>query len=230
MKELNERYAADNPAIPNWKRGSAPTNWPTRCSRPAPEAVDLTKETEATKKLYGIDEPETTRASARTACWRAGWSSAACVSSNSIAARAAAGTRTWISKAITRKCCRASDKPIAGLLDRSEIARTAGRHAGGLGRRIRPHAVQRKGQRAAITIRGASPCGWRAAASKRGQYIGTTDEIGLRAVERRSHVHDIHASILWLLGLDHVSLTYMHNGRAERPTITDGELIKELFA
>ena len=36
--------------------------------------------------------------------------------------------------------------------------------------------------------------------------------------------------ILWLLGLDHVSLTYLHNGRAERPTITDGELIKELFA
>ena len=54
--------------------------------------------------------------------------------------------------------------------------------------------------------------------------------IGLRAVERPCHVHDIHASILWLLGLDHISLTYMHNGRAERPTIVGGTLIKELFA
>jgi len=65
---------------------------------------------------------------------------------------------------------------------------------------------------------------------KKGQYVGTTDEIGLRAVEKPVHVHDIHASILWLLGMDHVSLTYMHNGRAERPTITDGAVIKELFA
>jgi hypothetical protein len=56
------------------------------------------------------------------------------------------------------------------------------------------------------------------------------DKIGLRAVDRHSHVRDIHASILWLLGLDHVTLNYMHYGRAERPTITDGELIKKSFA
>ena len=61
-----------------------------------------------------------------------------------------------------------------------------------------------------------------------GQTIGTTDEIGMRAVEHPYHVHDIHASILYLLGLDHVRLTYMHNGRAERPTITSGALIKEI--
>jgi hypothetical protein len=40
---------------------------------------------------------------------------------------------------------------------------------------------------------------------------------------------DIHASILHALGLDHVKLTYLHNGRAERPTIVSGELIKNLF-
>ena len=37
-------------------------------------------------------------------------------------------------------------------------------------------------------------------------------------MEDRLHVHDIHASILWLLGMDHLQLTYLHNGRAERPT------------
>ena len=74
----------------------------------------------------------------------------------------------------------------------------------------------------------SSPLGGRSAWS--GLSAGTTDEIGLRAVERPCHVHDIHASILWLLGLDHISLTYMHNGRAERPTIVGGSLIKELFA
>ena len=60
--------------------------------------------------------------------------------------------------------------------------------------------------------------------------VGSTDEIGLRAAERPVHVHDIHASILWLLGLDHVGLTYMHNGRAERPTEVYGSVIRELFA
>jgi hypothetical protein len=65
---------------------------------------------------------------------------------------------------------------------------------------------------------------------KGGQVIGSTDEIGLRAVERPSHVHDIHASMLWLMGLDHKRLTYLHNGRAERPTIVGGEaMIPELW-
>jgi hypothetical protein len=54
------------------------------------------------------------------------------------------------------------------------------------------------------------------------------DEIGLRAVEKRAHVHDIHATILDLMGLNHTELTYFHNGRFERPTINAGEVIKEL--
>ena len=65
---------------------------------------------------------------------------------------------------------------------------------------------------------------------KNGQVIGRTDEIGLRAVERPVHVHDLHATILYLLGLDHLRVTYMHNGRSERPTVTDGELVKEVLA
>ena len=65
---------------------------------------------------------------------------------------------------------------------------------------------------------------------KGGQTIGTTDEIGLRAVEEPHHVWDIHASILYLLGLDHLKTTYMHNGRAERPTVTGGNLITKLWA
>ena len=65
--------------------------------------------------------------------------------------------------------------------------------------------------------------------TKGGRVVGTTDEIGLRAVDRPAHVHDIHASILHLMGLDHLRLTYMHNGRAERPTIVGGTLVPELW-
>jgi hypothetical protein len=57
---------------------------------------------------------------------------------------------------------------------------------------------------------------------KRGQYVGATDEIGMRAVEQSIHVHDLHASILYLLGLDHTALTFMQNGSSE--------IVKELFA
>jgi len=65
---------------------------------------------------------------------------------------------------------------------------------------------------------------------KPGQTIGATDEIGLRAIERKTHIHDIHATMLHLLGLNHERLTFMHNGRSERPTITSGEVVKELLA
>lgn len=52
----------------------------------------------------------------------------------------------------------------------------------------------------------------------------------LRAVENRAHVHDIHATILHLLGFDNTRLTYLHNGSEECPTINDGEVLAEALA
>lgn len=46
----------------------------------------------------------------------------------------------------------------------------------------------------------------------------------------RAHIHDIHATGLHLLGLNHVELTYFHNGRFEPPTVNDGEVVKEVLA
>ena len=65
---------------------------------------------------------------------------------------------------------------------------------------------------------------------KGGQIIGATDEIGLRAVEKRVHVHDIHATILHPLGLNHKQTVFMHNGRMERPTILGEGMIDELVS
>jgi hypothetical protein len=66
--------------------------------------------------------------------------------------------------------------------------------------------------------------------SKPGTVIGTTDEIGLRAVEDRCHVNDFHATILHLMGLDHLKLTYFHNGRDERATVNGGVVLKKALA
>ena len=65
---------------------------------------------------------------------------------------------------------------------------------------------------------------------KGGTIVGETDEIGLRAIKDKQHVHDIHATILYAMGLDNERLTYLHNGREERPTINDGEAMKQIFA
>ena len=71
---------------------------------------------------------------------------------------------------------------------------------------------------------------WMAGGGVRGgQVIGATDPVGLRAVEDVSHVHDVHATILHLLGLNHRRLTYLHNGRRERLTDTAGEVIERVF-
>lgn len=63
-----------------------------------------------------------------------------------------------------------------------------------------------------------------------GQALGETDELGLHAVVDRVHVHDLHASILHLLGINNKDLTYIHKGRPERPTVNEGEFFKALVA
>ena len=64
---------------------------------------------------------------------------------------------------------------------------------------------------------------------KGGQVIGETDELGLHATVDRLHVHDLHASILHLMGIDNMALTYSHKGRPERPTINEGKFCKKLI-
>jgi hypothetical protein len=53
--------------------------------------------------------------------------------------------------------------------------------------------------------------------------------MGLFAIQDRAHVHDLHATVLALLGLDHKELTWLHNGRHERATINGGELISQIY-
>ena len=83
---------------------------------------------------------------------------------------------------------------------------------------------------AATTIPTDSPCGWRAAGYRGGITYGATDELGLSAVEDKLHVHDIHATILYCLGLEHTELTVSHNGRDERPTVNGGRRIGKILA
>ncbi|MEL6898399.1 MAG: DUF1501 domain-containing protein, partial [Planctomycetota bacterium] len=123
--------------------------------------------------------------------------------------------------------CGEVDRPIAGLLtdlaQRGMLDSTLIVWGGEFGRT--PMSEQGDG-------RDHNPTGftmWMAGGGVRGgQTIGETDELGLYATQRRLHVHDIHASILHLVGLDRLKLSFDHQGRLERPTVNEGEMIHEL--
>ena len=193
-----------------------------------PEAVDLSKETEATKKLYGMDEEATSRFGTNCLLARrlvergvrfvelysgsgSGWDAHNNIEGNH------------------SKMCKSCDKPIAGLLAdlkaRGLLEDTLVVWGGEFGRT----PFNEKGDG-----RDHNPWGfttWMAGGGiKGGQVIGTTDEIGLRGIDSRAHVTDLHATILHALGLNHVDVTFLHNGRSERPTIVTGEVIKKAFA
>jgi hypothetical protein len=72
---------------------------------------------------------------------------------------------------------------------------------------------------------------WMAGAGvKAGTVLGSTDSIGLHAVEDRAHINDLHATILHLMGLDHKRLTVLHNGRDERLTDVGGKVLTKILA
>ena len=78
---------------------------------------------------------------------------------------------------------------------------------------------------------GRAMCAWIAGGGvKGGQAYGATDEFGYEVVENKMHVHDLHATILHLLGFDHEKLTYRYNGRDFRLTDVYGNVVKDLIA
>lgn len=225
IAELNRRYSSDKLEDTELDARLNSYELAYRMQSAAPEAVDLSKETTATKSLYGMDDKATEKFG--TICLQArrlverGVRFVQCYSG--------AGS-AWDAHSDMEenhgRMCKSSDKPVAGLLadleSRGLLDSTLVVWGGEFGRT--PFNEKGKG-------RDHNPWGftiWMAGAGiKPGTVVGATDEIGLKAIENRYHVHDIHATILHLLGLNHERLTYPHNGRDERATINGGELIKE---
>ena len=65
---------------------------------------------------------------------------------------------------------------------------------------------------------------------KGGVTYGATDDFGYQAAEKKMHVHDLHATVLHLLGLDHTKLTYRYSGRDFRLTDVHGQVVREIIA
>jgi hypothetical protein len=235
LQSLHRHHAARYPGDDELDARMESYELAFRMQGTAPETVDLTKETEATRKLYGMDEKETARFG--TNCLLARRLVERGVRFVEVYCGSGSGwdAHTGIEENHT-KWCRASDKPIAGLLTdlaaRGLLEETLVVWGGEFGRT--PFTDTNSTGAGAQYGRDHNPWGftmWMAGGgTKGGQTVGATDAIGFRAVEKPYHVHDLHATILHLLGLNHLQLTYLHNGRSERPTITSGKLMSEVLA
>ena len=236
LRELNGIHADSWPAEDELESRIQSYELAYRMQTAAPNAIDLDKESEATKRLYGVDEDATRQFGTNCLLARrlvehgvrfvevycgsgSGWDAHSGLEANH------------------EKWCNVSDKPIAALLAdlkaRGLLQDTLVVWGGEFGRTpfsdtnslvAAPEEYGRDHNPWGFTI-------WMAGGGIRGgRTIGATDEIGFRAVDKPHHVHDIHATMLHMLGLNHLNLTYLHNGRAERPTINGGVLMEEVLS
>ena len=200
-----------------------------RMQTEAPEAADLSNETEETKRLYGMQELESRTYGSQLLMARR-----LVERGVRIVQVYSGGTNSdWDSHSKIgvnhRLRARETDAPIAGLL--ADLKRLGlldetlviwggefGRlpmSQGGEGRDHNPHGFLM----------------WMAGGGVQGGIsYGETDEIGFRAAVNPVSIHDIHATILHLLGVDHTRLTYRHNGRDFRLTDVAGNVINEILA
>jgi hypothetical protein len=202
-----------------------------RMQQHAPEAVDLARETAATRAAYGLEDRRT--ADFGTRCLLACRLVERGVRFVQVYSGGGPVSMQWDAHddidANHEKMCGLVDRPIAallhdlkqrGLLDdtlvvwASEFGRTP-MSQGGKGRDHNPYGYTM----------------WLAGGGvKGGQAVGATDEFGLRAVTNRISVNDFHATILHLLGLDHERLTFRHNSRDERLTDVAGRVVEQVLA
>jgi hypothetical protein len=195
-----------------------------RMQSSAPEAVDITKETEATRKLYGIDDANTSDFGRKCLLARRlverGVRFVQLISGTNVG-QDWDDAHTDLTGSHTRMCGK-TDKPIAGLLrdlkSRGLLDSTLVVWGGEFGRT--PLAQGDNG-------RDHHPYGfttWMAGGGvKGGQVLGATDEFGVQAADMRIDAHDVNATILRLLGIDHHKLTFLYQGRDMRLTDVKGE-------
>jgi hypothetical protein len=198
-----------------------------------PDVLDLGRETAATHKLYGIDSKIDSQRLYGVQCLRARRLIESGVRFVEITCPPGASNGTWDQhgnlKKGHEKNALDTDQAIAGLIHdlkaRGLFEETLIVWAGEFGRT--PHSAGRDG-------RDHHPEGfsvWLAGAGVRGGTIyGATDELGMQAVEKVATMHDLHATILHLLGLDHERLTFRASGRDFRLTDVHGNVIREVLA
>lgn len=206
-----------------------------RMQQQAPGVFDLSQESAESLALYGIDQPETE--SFGRQCLLARRLAEAGVRFIQVTSKGWDHHGAMYSS-LMRSCGRV-DKPIVGLLSdlerRGLLEDTLVVWSGEFGRTPLVQGVRGRTEiNYAGLGRGHNPYGWSlwlaGGGVKAGFHHGTTDPFGFQAVEDRVHIHDLHATVLHLLGLDHERLTYRHAGRDFRLTDIYGQVVRNILA
>ncbi|MFN0166513.1 MAG: DUF1501 domain-containing protein [Bryobacteraceae bacterium] len=231
LDKLNAIDAEKNPGSSELAARIASYELAFRMQGCAPEAVDLARESAATLGLYGMDDPVTAPFARQ------------CLMARRLVERGVRfvqlyhgglgnqNTDTWDAHdnvhANHTKHAAEVDRPIAALLTdlkaRGMLDSTLVVWQGEFGRMpISQRGLGRDHNPGAMSI-------WMAGAGIRGgQAIGASDEFGYKAEQQPIAIHDLHATILHLLGMDHTRLTFRYNGRDMRLTDVYGELIPQI--
>lgn len=229
LREMNRRHADDRRLDRDLEARIQAFELAFRMQAEAPEAFDISRESEATRNMYGLDEDVTRDF---------GWQCLLARRLSERGVRVVQATHSGIEEKWDHHSdilrlhpirSREVDKPIAalikdlkgrGLLDEtlvvwgSEFGRTPFSE-GADGRDHNPYGFS-------IFMAGGGV--------KAGSVYGATDEFGYHAVEDRMHIHDLHATILHLMGIDHERLTYRYSGRDFRLTDVAGTVASKIFA
>ncbi len=231
LGQLNEEHQAKNPEDTELAARIRSYELAYQMQSSAVEAVDLNKESAATRALYGLDEKPTEYVGRQ--CLMARRLVERGVRFVQIYSGGGNFTESWDAHFDLElnhgMHCAETDKPIAGLLtdlkSRGLLDSTLVIWHGEFGRM--PISQRLNG-------RDHNPQGfsvWMAGGGVKGGTIhGATDEFGLNAVENRTSVNDLHATILHLMGMNHEKLTYPYNGRNMRLTDVSGSVIREIVA
>lgn len=231
VQAFNREQAAERPADTELDAVIDSYELAARMQQFAPGVIDLKDESQETLDLYGIGEAKTDDYGRR--CLQARRLAEAGVRFIQVNYSDNSNNPAWDQHSNMPKHgehAKAVDKPVAGLLEdlkrRGLLEDTLVWWGGEFGRN--PFA-QSNG-----TGRDHNPGGftvWLAGGGvKPGYAHGKTDEWGHLAVEQKTHMHDLHATVLHLLGLDHERLTYKYAGRNFRLTDVSGTVIKEIVA
>lgn len=237
LRQLNQDHQQRHPLEADLAARIESYELAYRMQTAAPEALDITRESETVKNLYGLNRRESATIARQCLIARRlverGVRFVQIFSSASRISGGAVADVPWDGHndidVNHRDCAASNDQPVAGLLTDlkarglldstlvvwgGEFGRTSDSQ-GSRGRDHNPHAH---------TI-------WMAGGGvKGGVHHGRTDDFGYKAVDQRVSVHDIQATVLHLLGLDHTRLTYRFNGRDFRLTDVAGHVLRDIIA
>ncbi len=235
FREIESAYQSDYPGDDDLRARLESYQMAARMQLSVPEVSDISREPENILKLYGADSANGTKAAFARNCILARRLVEQGVRFVQLfnGAYASGGALNWDGHSQLESQYNVHgeilDQPVAGLLKdlkqrgmlestlvvfATEFGRMPMLQAGTYGRDHNPHGFT----------------AWLAGAGVRGgTSYGATDDFGFKAAEKISTIHDFHATILWLLGLDHTKLTYYHNGIERRLTDVHGKVIYEML-